>query len=338
MTTPRKRKNKSSPLFERSSVSSVTYLDTALILASPDSPPRRAIENVREKGILHPLIVRPLMGGNYAVVDGHARLASARLYGLPKVPVCILESGASKGEEAELSLITNLSRSSNVLHETRKIAQMFASGYTLETLKERTGLGKAALGRRLKLLTLPAALLERAGVQIALGTLSTVANMSEPYRSEVCEQMLQATLDPEVRFGARELREVRVARRKDLGGVLAKLPRVPQGAGLGSLASEPSPLATPATSAAPPATLPPAPTLLPPTLQILITAFVRDALRAGHTPAMALEALRERLETDTAAPVQSAPSALGTLGTTDPTLLAAPNTQGRTRLGVRGRS
>lgn len=338
MTPPRKHKNSSSPLFERSSVSSVTYLDTALILASPDSPPRRPIENVREKGILHPLIVRLLSGGNYAVIDGHARLASAQLYGLTKVPVCILESGASRGEEAELSLIANLSRSSNVLHETRKIAQMFESGYTLETLKERTGLGKAALGRRLKLLTLPAALLERAGVQIALGTLSTVANLSEPYRSEVCEQILQATVNPEVYFGARELREVRVARRKNLGAVLARLPRVPQGAGLEPRGSEASTHTTPAPPAEAPLTSPPAPALLPPTLQILITAFVRDALQAGHTPALALEALRERMETDTAAPVQSGVGTLSTLGTTDPNLLAAPNTQGRTRLGIRGRS
>lgn len=47
------------------------------------------VESVKEQGILSPLIVRPLEGGEYEVISGHRRLHAAEKAGLTEVPALI---------------------------------------------------------------------------------------------------------------------------------------------------------------------------------------------------------------------------------------------------------
>lgn len=49
------------------------------------------VDNIRENGILNPVIVRPDQSGNYEMISGHRRLHAAKIVGLKKVPAIVKE-------------------------------------------------------------------------------------------------------------------------------------------------------------------------------------------------------------------------------------------------------
>ncbi|BFH77272.1 ParB/RepB/Spo0J family partition protein (plasmid) [Thermus thermophilus] len=65
-------------------------------------------ESIREKGVLQPLLVRPLGDGRYAIVAGERRYRAARMAGLSEVPVRVVE--LSEKEARLLALVENLQR------------------------------------------------------------------------------------------------------------------------------------------------------------------------------------------------------------------------------------
>ncbi|WP_084584805.1 ParB/RepB/Spo0J family partition protein [Thermus tengchongensis] len=81
----------------------------------PSPQPRKRFENlealaesIREKGVLQPLLVRPLGDGKYAIVAGERRYRAARMAGLSEVPVRVVE--LSEKEARLLALVENLQR------------------------------------------------------------------------------------------------------------------------------------------------------------------------------------------------------------------------------------
>ena len=64
--------------------------------------------SIREHGILEPLVVRPTQDGNYEVIIGSRRLASAKEIGLPVVPVVVQR--ISDADAIVRSLVENLQR------------------------------------------------------------------------------------------------------------------------------------------------------------------------------------------------------------------------------------
>ncbi len=76
--------------------------------------------SIEEKGILHPLIVRPVKG-RYEVVVGSRRFAAAKAAGLKKVPAIV--RGMEDSEALTLSLIENIQRSDLELEEEAEAIQ-----------------------------------------------------------------------------------------------------------------------------------------------------------------------------------------------------------------------
>ena len=64
--------------------------------------------DIREKGVLQPLLVRPLGDGRYAIVAGERRYRAARMAGLSEVPVRVVE--LSEKEARLFALVENLQR------------------------------------------------------------------------------------------------------------------------------------------------------------------------------------------------------------------------------------
>ena len=71
--------------------------------------------SIREQGILEPLVVRPTQDGNYEVIIGSRRLASAKEIGLPVVPVVVQE--ISDADAIVRSLVENLQRGDLTLED-----------------------------------------------------------------------------------------------------------------------------------------------------------------------------------------------------------------------------
>jgi ParB family chromosome partitioning protein len=98
----------------------------------PSPQPRKRFENlealaesIREKGVLQPLLVRPLGDGRYAIVAGERRYRAAKMAGLAEVPVRVLD--LSEKEARLLALVENLQREDlNPYEETLGVLELLS--------------------------------------------------------------------------------------------------------------------------------------------------------------------------------------------------------------------
>lgn len=100
----------------------------------PNSQPRRYFDehkleelsrSIKELGILEPLLLRPLPGGEYQLVAGERRLRAAQLAGLTEVPAIVREM--DDAITCQIRLVENLQREDlNPIEETEGILELLA--------------------------------------------------------------------------------------------------------------------------------------------------------------------------------------------------------------------
>lgn len=117
---------------------------------------RGLTESVREKGVLEPLLVRPLReSGRYMIISGERRYHAARAAGLSEVP-CI-EKDVDDAETLELALIENLQRKDLTPFEEADGVQSLADRFLLthEQIAQRLGRGRSSITEVLGLRAIP---------------------------------------------------------------------------------------------------------------------------------------------------------------------------------------
>ena len=113
--------------------------------------------SIREKGVLQPILVRPVAGdaNAFEIVAGERRWRAAQLAKLHDVPVVIREM--NDGEALELAIIENVQRSDlNAIEEAaayQELMDRFA--YTQEKLSQEVGKSRSHVANTLRLLKLP---------------------------------------------------------------------------------------------------------------------------------------------------------------------------------------
>jgi len=115
--------------------------------------------SIKNYGILNPLTVR-LRGGKYELVAGERRLRAAKLAGLKEVPCILLDVNM---EDASLiALVENLQRKDlDFIEEAEGISQLIRMfGMSQEEAARRIGKSQSAVANKLRLLRLPADILE----------------------------------------------------------------------------------------------------------------------------------------------------------------------------------
>jgi ParB family chromosome partitioning protein len=143
-----------------------------LVAPNPKQPRRvfddAALEalagSLRERGVLQPVLVRPVAGGTYELVAGERRWRAARIAGLEEIPAIIRDR--DDAEALEAALIENMAREDlNPVEEARACAALVEElGLTRETVGLRVGRSRVAVSNLMRLLDLPdeaLALLER---------------------------------------------------------------------------------------------------------------------------------------------------------------------------------
>jgi ParB family chromosome partitioning protein len=112
-------------------------------------------ESIKARGILQPLVVRPLPGGEYELIAGERRLRAAKLAGLEQVPALVRDTADS--DRLELALIENMAREDlNPVEEARACATLVEDlGITKEELGRRLGRSRVAISNLIRLLALP---------------------------------------------------------------------------------------------------------------------------------------------------------------------------------------
>jgi ParB family chromosome partitioning protein len=112
--------------------------------------------SIRERGLVQPLVVRPLGGGDrYEIVAGERRWRAAQRANLHEVPVVI--RAVSDQEAVEIAIIENVQREDlNAIEEGEGYRLLMdGHGYTQEDLAKVIGKSRSHLANTLRLLKLP---------------------------------------------------------------------------------------------------------------------------------------------------------------------------------------
>ncbi len=117
-----------------------------------DAELQKLTESIRERGILSPLVARPIDGG-YALISGHRRKLAAQMAGLDHVPVLVRNM---TDDEATILMVDSNIQRENLLPSERA----FAYKMKLDAMKRqgaRTDLTCGQVGHKLKMRDLLAA-------------------------------------------------------------------------------------------------------------------------------------------------------------------------------------
>lgn len=119
------------------------------------------VTSIREKGILEPLLVRPIAdsegtGKSYRIIAGERRYRAAVTAGLYEVP--IVEMDVDEDEALEIALIENLQRKDLTPFEEAEGYQALGDrhGYTHEQIADAVGKSRTVVTESLALLQIPA--------------------------------------------------------------------------------------------------------------------------------------------------------------------------------------
>ena len=151
-------------------------LPLELIAPNPQQPRRdfdedalvALADSLKDRGVLQPVLVRPLPGGTYELIAGERRWRAAGLAGLDTVPAMVRPH--DDAASLELALIENMAREDlNPLEEARACAALVEElGLSREDVGRRIGRSRVAVSNLLRLLDLP----DDALVLLEAGTIS----------------------------------------------------------------------------------------------------------------------------------------------------------------------
>jgi ParB family chromosome partitioning protein len=137
------------------------------IETNPDQP-RRSVGDLQElrmsiesKGVLEPILVRPLPDGRFRIIAGERRFRAAMEAGLAEVP-CI-ELDVPDNEVMEIALIENLHRRDlHPFEEAAGYASLAARhGYTQQQIASTVGKSRVSITEAMSLLEIPEDLREK---------------------------------------------------------------------------------------------------------------------------------------------------------------------------------
>jgi len=147
-------------------------LPIELILANPRQPRRQfdeesllaLAESIRSRGVIQPVLVRPVAGGRYELVAGERRWRAAQMAELDTIPAVVRHH--DDADSLELAVIENMAREDlNPVEEARACAALVEElGLTREEVGLRVSRSRVAVSNLMRLLDLPdeaLALLER---------------------------------------------------------------------------------------------------------------------------------------------------------------------------------
>jgi ParB family transcriptional regulator, chromosome partitioning protein len=138
-------------------------LPTEMIAPNPHQPRQRFDEesllalakSIKLRGVLQPVLVRPVAGGTYELVAGERRWRAARLAELETLPAIIRHHDDSAS--LEVALIENMAREDlNPVEEARACAALTEElGLSREEVGQRVGRSRVAVSNLIRLLDLP---------------------------------------------------------------------------------------------------------------------------------------------------------------------------------------
>jgi ParB family transcriptional regulator, chromosome partitioning protein len=117
-------------------------------------------ESIRTRGVLQPIVVRPLAGGAFELIAGERRLRAAQMVELATIPALVRDT--DDWERLDLALAENMARVDlNPVEEARACAMLVDDlGLTKQEVGRRVGRSRVAISNLVRLLELPEEALE----------------------------------------------------------------------------------------------------------------------------------------------------------------------------------
>jgi ParB family chromosome partitioning protein len=117
-------------------------------------------ESIKVRGVLQPIVVRPLAGGSFELIAGERRLRAAQMVELETIPALVRDT--DDWERLDLALAENMARVDlNPVEEARACAMLVDDlGLTKQEVGRRVGRSRVAISNLVRLLDLPEDALE----------------------------------------------------------------------------------------------------------------------------------------------------------------------------------
>jgi ParB family transcriptional regulator, chromosome partitioning protein len=117
-------------------------------------------ESIRARGVLQPIVVRPLAGGSFELVAGERRVRAAHMVELETIPALVRDT--DDWERLDMALAENMARVDlNAIEEARACAMLVEDlRLTKQELGRRVGRSRVAISNLIRLLELPEEALE----------------------------------------------------------------------------------------------------------------------------------------------------------------------------------
>jgi len=116
--------------------------------------------SIQQKGVLEPLLVKPMSNGRWMIIAGERRWRAASAAGLEELP-CI-EMDVDESEVAEIALIENMQRKDLTPWEEadglKALSERF--GYTHEEVARKVGKSRSTVTEALSIATIPESIRE----------------------------------------------------------------------------------------------------------------------------------------------------------------------------------
>ena len=152
-------------------------------------------DSIRSRGVIQPIVVRPVSDTQYEIIAGERRWRAARIAGLDKVPVVIREVP----DEAALGigLIENIQREDlNPIEEANGLARLIGEfKLTHEEVAKAIGRSRAGVTNLLRLLELAPAVLDMVqDARIDMGHARALLSLSKSRQVELANQIAEKGL------------------------------------------------------------------------------------------------------------------------------------------------
>lgn len=145
----------------------VTEISIDLIQPNPDQPRKTMVEaelaalaeSIAEKGVVQPILVRPIEGGaRYEIVAGERRWRAAQRARLHEIPALVRE--LTDRETLEIGIVENVQRADlNPIEEAQSYRQLIDRfGHTQEDVAQAVAKSRSHIANMMRLLNLPDAI------------------------------------------------------------------------------------------------------------------------------------------------------------------------------------
>ena len=115
---------------------------------------KELIESIMEKGVVQPIIVRPI-NGEFELIAGERRLRAAKSLGWAKVPALI--KNVNDEQALELAIVENIQRENlNAIEEAKAYSKLSSEfGLTQDEIAKKVGRNRVTVTNTIRLLKLP---------------------------------------------------------------------------------------------------------------------------------------------------------------------------------------